>query len=227
MGDPGESFWKTKLAAIKPGITQAQLRDITGARSEEGISSGQTSTITFRLDDYWTFVAYFDLPGTLREIGALNRRARAVWVDPGKTFSGRWVTYFVSGVMARETDYTQGGAYSRFAAYYDNGQLTYEQRYTDGKIDGVEVGFHRGGQKAYEIHHAAGKGVGHWVHWYENGKVQMEQTCVDDELDGSTTNWREDGTKSSRIDYRAGKETGQAAWDEHGTLLYAHGTAEH
>ncbi len=225
MGDPGEAFWKAKLAAIKPGITEAQLRALVGATSEAGISSGQTSTVTFRTDDYWTFVAYFDQNGQLREIGSLDRRARAVWVDPPKTISGRWVSYFVNGVIAHDVDYAQG-AYRRFAAYYDNGQLTYEQRYVGGNIDGDEVGYHRDGKKAYEIHHAAGKSVGHWVHWYANGNVQMDRTYVDDALDGPMTSFREDGTKSSRIDYRAGNETGQAAWDEHGKLLYKRGTAE-
>jgi hypothetical protein len=224
LGDPGESFWKTKLASIKPGVTQAQLRALTGATAEAGIASGQTSTVTFRLDDYWTFVAYFDVPDTLREIGPLDRRARAIWVEPPKAFSGRWTTYFVNGVVAREMDYAQG-AYRRVAEHYDNGQLAYEQTYAGGLIDGDEVGYHRDGKKAYEIHHAAGKSVGRWIHWYPNGNVQMERTYVNDVLEGPMTNWREDGTKSSRIDYRAGEETGQAAWDEHGKVLYARGTA--
>ena len=47
----------------------------------------------------------------------------------------------------------------------------------------------------------------------------------DGELDGPSIQYREDGTKVSRIDYKAGKETGQAAWDEGGKLLYARGTA--
>ncbi len=139
-------------------------------------------------------------------------------------FTGKWVTYFVNGLAENDIQYTHG-EYQRFTTYYDNGQLAYEQRYVGGKIDGPELGYHRDGKRAYAIEHAMGKSVGRWLHWFPNGKVETEQTYVDGELDGSVVHWREDGTKSSRMDYRNGKETGQAAWDEHGKLLYARGTA--
>jgi hypothetical protein len=224
--DPGEAFWKKKLAAIRPGITKAQFMAETGAIEEGTGGSGQSFTSNFRLDDYWTVSAYFDRPDKLREIGTLARRPRALWVDPPKAFSGKWVTYFVNGSVSHDIAYVNG-QYERFTAYHDNGQLAYTQHYVEGKIDGPEVGFHPNGKKAYEGRHAAGKSVGRWVHWYANGNMQSEQTYVDDALDGISMNWREDGTKSSRMDYRAGKETGQAAWDEKGALLYAHGSAEH
>jgi hypothetical protein len=224
--DPGEAFWKKKLASIRPGITAAQFKSATGATSEGTLSSTQSSTTTWRLDDYWTVSVTFDLPDKLRTVGPLGRRARSIWVEPpAKDFSGRWVTYFVNGVVDHDIQYLHG-TYERFTANHDNGQVAYEQRYKDGRIDGPEVGFHRDGRRAYEIAHSAGKSAGHWVHWYPNGKVQSEQTYVDGDLDGPSIHWREDGTKSSRIDYRRGKETGQAAWDEQGKLLYARGTAE-
>lgn len=222
-GDPGEAFWKDKLAAVRPGVTTAQFEKATGARAEGGASSGRSTSSIFRLDDYWTVQVSFDLPDSLRAVGPLARRPRAVWVAPAKDFSGKWVTYFVNGAVAHDIQY-KGGSYERFSAYYDNGQLTYEQRYVDGKIDGAEVGYHPSGKKAYEINHSAGKNVGRWVHWYPNGKLESEQTYVAGALDGKVIHWREDGTKSSRIDYRAGKEIGQAAWDEKGKLLYAHGS---
>jgi antitoxin component YwqK of YwqJK toxin-antitoxin module len=150
---------------------------------------------------------------------------RHVWVEPAKDFTGRWVTYFVNGVTAHDIDYLRG-SYRRFRSYYDNGQLVSEQRYVDGKVDGPEVGFHPDGKKAYEIRHAAGKHVGRWVHFYPNGQIESVETWVNGVREGSSVRWREDGTKSVQFDYRAGKETGQAAWDEKGALLYAHGTAE-
>jgi hypothetical protein len=222
--DPGEAHWRMKLAAIPRGISSEEFARLTGASSEGGASSGRSSTTNWRLDDYWTVTVTFDLPDNLREVGELTRNARRIWVDPGKGYSGAWTTYRVNGVVDHKIEYV-GGNYVRFASYYDNGQLVSEQHYKDGAIDGPELGFHRGGQKAYAIEYAAGKPVGRWVHWYANGNLQSEQTYVDGRLDGVTMNWREDGTKSSRIDYRKGEETGQAAWDEHGVLLYARGSA--
>jgi hypothetical protein len=224
-GDPGEAFWKKKLASIKPGITAAQFMSATGATNEGAASSGQSTSAIYRLDDYWTVAVYFDNPDKLREVGALTRRARSVWVEPPKGFSGKWVTYFVNGVVDNDIQYAKGTC-ERFTAHYDNAQLAYEQRYKNGQIDGAEIGYHPDGSKAYEIRHAAGKSVGRWVHWYANGKIESEETYVNGVLEGTSTHWRQDGTKSTRMDYKAGKETGQAAWDEHGKLLYAHGSAQ-
>lgn len=225
LGDRGEAAWKQRLAEIKPGTSSAQFARTLGATSEGDASGGGGTTNVFRLDDFWTVEAYFSDPGDkLTGVGALQHRLRYRWVDPPKDFSGHWLTYFVNGAPSHDIDYAHG-AYTRFAAYHDTGQLAYEQRYVNGRIDGDEVGYHPSGARAYEIHHRAGKSVGLWRHWFPNGKLETEQTYVNGELDGTSTTYREDGTKSVQFDYKAGKETGQAAWDEHGTLLYAHGTA--
>lgn len=68
--------------------------------------------------------------------------------------------------------------------------------------------------------------VGRATFWYPDGKLETEQSYVNGALDGSSIHYRRDGTKSSRIDHRLGEETGQAAWDEQGKLLYARGSAE-
>ena len=222
-GERPEAYWREKIAGIKPGLTPDQLKEQLGATAE----GGGGATQSYRLDDHWIVTALFTTrpAWVLREMGKLVRVPRAVWVEPPKGHTGAWKTYDVQGVVRHEIDYEKG-AYTRFRAFHDNGQLSYEQQYAGGKIDGDETGFHPNGAKAYEIHHKAGKNVGKWVHWFANGKLESEQTYVDGLLDGSTMNWREDGTRSSRIDYRKGEETGQAAWDEKGKLLYARGTAE-
>ncbi len=221
----GAARWKQRLSAIPLGISAEEFKTATGASAEGRTGSMGGSSMTFRLDDNWTVNAQFDRSDKLRELGPLTASVRPIWVEPPPGYSGRWVTYFANGVVAHDIQY-QRGAYERFKAYYDSGQLVYEQRYVNGKIDGAEVGFHRNGAKAYEISHAAGKSVGRWVHWYPNGKMQSEQTYVNGALEGTSMNWREDGSKSTRMDCRAGKETGQAAWDEQGKLLFAHGSAE-
>jgi hypothetical protein len=209
-GDPGQAHWQAALARIPKGISAAELSRRLGATTQGGASSGQSSSLIFRLDDHWQVVVYFDIPDRLREVGPLSRGVRHVWVQPPGGYTGRWVTYFVSGATSHDIDYEKG-TYKRFTAFHDNGQKAYEQRYVNGKIDGPEVGYHANGTSA--------------THWYEDGKLQSEQHYVNGELDGSSIQYREDGTPSSRIDYRAGKETGQAAWDEQGKLLYARGTA--
>jgi len=223
-GDVGEDHWKAKLKSIKPGITQKAFEAATGGKIEGSVGSGRSFSITWRLDDHWVVTTHFDLPDSLRTVDAPQRHARDVWVDPGKSSTGKWVTYFINGQMSHEIRY-KNGVYESFRSYYDNGQLVYEQTYINGRIHGPENGFHRNGARAYSITYADGKSTGRWTHWHPDGKLQSEQTYKEGKLHGSNVNYRPDGTKSSRIDYRDGVETGQAAWDETGKLLYARGTA--
>ncbi|PKN24098.1 MAG: hypothetical protein CVU65_12730 [Deltaproteobacteria bacterium HGW-Deltaproteobacteria-22] len=223
-GDVGEDHWKAKLKSIKPGITQKAFEVATGGKNEGGVGSGRSFSITWRLDDYWVVTTHFDLPDSLRTVDEPMRHARGVWVDPGKNYSGKWITYFVNGLMSHEIRY-KNGVYESFRTYYDNGQLVSEQTYVNGRIHGPELGFHRNGARSYSIAYDDGKSTGRWAHWYPDGKLQSEHTYKDGKPHGSNVNYRPDGTKSSRIDYRDGVETGQAAWDEQGKLLYARGTA--
>ena len=145
-------------------------------------------------------------------------------VPPPATYTGPWITYFANGNVNHDFEYA-AGVYVRVTSHYDNGQEAYTQRYVGGVADGLELGFHRDGAKAYSIQRAGGEHVGTWTHWYPSGTKQLEQTYVAGKLDGLSTGWREDGSQDYQMHYKAGVETGQAAWDEHGKLLYAHGTA--
>ncbi len=194
------------------------------ATSEGGGSSGHSTSEVYRLDDFWAVQITSDDNGTIRLVGTAQPSVRHLWVAPPPHFTGRWVTYFTNGIASHDIAF-RDGAYERFRAFHDNGQLAYEQRYVNGQIDGDETGFDRDGHTSYAIHHAAGQNVGRWVHFYPTGRMQSEEHYVAGQLDGVSTRWRPDGSRDSISHYAHGQETGQAAWDEHGTLLYAHGTA--
>jgi hypothetical protein len=217
------AYWRARFAAVKRGWSHEQLERELGARSEGMVMSGGSETALWRLDDYWMAVTYFDRAG-FRELGAIESRPRTVWAVPPKDFTGRWVTYFVTGVMSQAIQFDHGASVMS-EAYYPNGQLAYRQRYLAGTIDGAELGYHQNGAKAYAGWHAAGNKVGHWTHWYPDGKLESESDYdAAGELNGVSITYRPDGTKQVLFEYVHGKETGQAAWDEHGALEYAHGT---
>ena len=119
IGDRGMEFWKKRLAAIPLGITQAEFAKRMGAISEGSGSSGGGTSVIFRLDDYWVVNAFFTdepapgassprMPEKLTGLAPVERSVRHVWVEPGKDFTGRWVTYFADGVMASDLDYLRG-----------------------------------------------------------------------------------------------------------------------
>src|SRR5689334_20413799 len=91
-GDPGaagvveEATWKDRLAAIPPGVTGAQFEALTGATMEWGISSGQSTSARYRLDDHWTVTAYLDHADGLLKVDSPERRVHRVWVDPAAGF---------------------------------------------------------------------------------------------------------------------------------------------
>ncbi|MGE0786979.1 MAG: toxin-antitoxin system YwqK family antitoxin [Sandaracinaceae bacterium] len=220
-----EAQWRRRLAWVRPGTTEAELRRRAHATPEGAMSGGGGTTASYRLDDFWVAVVVLDATDHVREIAEIVARARDVWVQPPSGFTGRWRTYTAGGSLSHDIEYANG-TYVRFAQYHDNGQLAYEQRYVRGQIDGEERGFYPDGSRMYVIHHAMGRDVGHWVHWFANGQVQLDQTYVAGELDGVVTHYREDGSRQVVFLYERGRELGQAAWDEHGTLQYAHGAAD-
>ncbi len=223
-GDPGEAFWQRALAAVPRGATPAEVEKALGAATEAEMPGGKARPKHYRLDDFWTVLAYFDSPGGLRSFAPPSRQARRVSVAAPENYSGRWVTYYVNGVVDREID-CRAGRHERIATRHDNGQLQSEQRFVDGKADGRAVGYYPDGKKMSEVEYAGGEMAGRWVNWYPNGNKQAESTYLAGKLDGVSTGWREDGSKAHEIHYRRGEETGQAAWDERGSLLYARGSA--
>jgi hypothetical protein len=219
------AYWTKRLAEIKIGSPVTDLETKLSAKSEAGGSSGQSTSTSYRLDDYNITEITFDIQTQkILFIGKVENRPRSVWVDPPKDFSGHWKTFFVDGKLERDYEYAHG-VYVTTSDYYDNGQLAMTRHYVAGKLEGPEVAFHPNGKKAYEGAYKHDKSEGHWLYWFPSGKVETDQTYVDGALHGTSTTNRETGEKSV-FEYDHGKETGQASWDAHGKLEYAHGTAE-
>ena len=219
------AYWTKRIAEIKIGAPVTDLEAKLSAKSETGVSSGQSTTAIYRLDDYNVIQIALDISTKkILYIGEVENVPRSLWVDPPKDFSGHWKTYFVDGKLQRDYEYDHG-TYATTSDYYDNGQLVMTRHYVAGKLEGPEVAFHPNGKKAYEGAYKHDQSVGHWVHWFPSGKVASDETYVDGALHGTSTTHRETGEKTI-FEYDHGKETGQAAWDAQGKLEYAHGTAE-
>jgi len=223
-GDPGKVSWNQRLAALPRDTTKSQFEQQTGATGILGTAGMGGKTVVYQLDDFWTATASFGRGDTLTHVGDLARRPRQRSVEPPSGYAGPWVVYFVDGAVAQQNQYA-AGQLQRRCEYGSDGQLSLEQHYVGGKLDGVERGFYADGKRSEEGSYREGKRSGRWVHWYPSGLLQQEESLTAGVENGPFINWRDNGTRSSRIDYRDGKETGQAAWDMAGKLLYARGTA--
>jgi hypothetical protein len=229
VGDVGEAYWNAKLASVAVGTTSDKVQEILGVNGQGGEGGGGGSSMHFKLDDHYVVTAFFAEDRAthvdkLQSFSPLVHHPRVVDVVAPAGFNGKWATYFINGGVANESEYVNGSV-AHVSDYFANGQLQSATAYVEHKEEGMAVTYFRNGKKATEGRYAAGKRVGPWVEYRENGKPYVEATFVDGQQDGIAIYRREDGTIESRMDYRAGKETGQAAWDEKGKLLYARGSA--
>jgi hypothetical protein len=228
IGDVGEAYWKAKLAAVPVGASIEKVEELLGVHGGGGEEGGGGSSVHFALDDFYAVDAHF-VKDRKRDVdmfqgfGALVHFARRVDVVVPPDFTGKWKTYFINGVVAGEADCSSGHV-THLATFFDNGQLQSSSDIVYGKPDGASVAFFRDGTKQSEGRYARGERVGPWVEYHRNGKPSLEATYVDGKVEGIELERREDGSLSTRFDYHAGAQTGQAAWDENGKLIYARGT---
>jgi hypothetical protein len=225
--DRGKGYWEERLRnQLRNGMSIDEVATTLGATKTGGGSSGGSTTMGFRLDNFWTVAAFFSSrvrPEKLFKVGEVTRNITRVWVKPPANYTGTWTTYFVTGARSRKRK-LQNGVLLREHSYYDNGQLISDTTYVNGKPDGEVRSFHRNGKKSSVIHWKNGVRDGKVTHWFDNGDLESDRTFVKGKIHGVWIQRTRDGRKTE-FHYDHGKETGQAAWAPSGKLLYARGTA--
>jgi hypothetical protein len=93
-----------------------------------------------------------------------------------ENFTGRWVTYFANGRVAKEATYRAGKLVGRLMIYHDNGQPQSEVNYDDeGVSDGTDRNWRRDGTLFYEVTHVKGLLHGREVFWGDTGEIETER----------------------------------------------------
>jgi len=147
--------WK-KVATIKKGMTKpAILARLKPYKWTPGIgaSGGGSTQESYQLDDSWVLIVWYNdrvTPMTAFK-HELAENMVNIWVEPPKTFTGVWSTYF------------------------PNGQKSHVMTYKDGVHDGEEIGFFKSGKVTHRGSYAAGKQVGTWTWYKEDGTVGSTQ----------------------------------------------------
>ena len=98
------------------------------------------------------------------------------------TYTGKLVSYYVSGSLKETSNYKDGERDGLFEYYYENGQLAFRIIYKDGKPDGLS--------ETYQ----------------ENGQLRTRNTYKDGELEGLFEMFEQDGTLVSKCFYVNGKK---------------------
>jgi hypothetical protein len=174
---PPRAHWEPLAAAIKPGDSQASVLERLkpyNVTTEMGIASGQSSSVSYRLDDVWVLACSF----VRREAGetvfeaTLQERLRHIWVAPAANFSGVWTVYFVDGQRSHEIHYADGKYFGDFTAFRSDGSKHFVQHYGPSGIDGEDTGYFPSGRIMYRAYYKKGTAVGTWTHYNEDGSVR-------------------------------------------------------
>jgi hypothetical protein len=172
--DTPEIKWTPTVDKIKKGQTKKEILGLLrpfDVKEEGGADSGQSYSQSYRLDDEWILICWFQNDGDVLIDRKLERSLRQVWIAPAKDFSGLWVTYFVNGHKSHQINYRDGQYFGEFIAYHSDGSKAYVQNYTSEGADGEDTGYYPSGSVSYRGQYKSGKPVGTWIWYDETGTV--------------------------------------------------------
>jgi hypothetical protein len=219
----GRLYWEEEIRQVKPGMKHDDVLRILPPvdKNISGQGTGQTHSKSWRIDDYWTVNVYYHNPDVVQVMSpSLNRRARAVWVEPPAGFAGKWTTWHVNGQKAQEIEYQDGKYHGTYAAFYDNGCIANQQNYENGVSNGADQGWYADGGKSYEGQYINGQQDGTWTHWHADGRLQTRREMRSGEYHGVSTAWHENGQRESETTYQNGKQHGpDKVWNAAGELI--------
>lgn len=173
--------WEQVLTPIKAGITKTNLLVMLRPYKvtyEGGHGSGATHTDFYRLDDGWVLSCGFhnreniDVDSILMG-WKLIEKVRNVWVEPPKTFTGTWITYYANGQKHVEWHYKNGkSSGGDKTGYRADGSVGYTLRYDSNGTDADETGFFPSGRVSYRGQRKGGVQMGTWVWYNEDGSIK-------------------------------------------------------
>ncbi|MCA8990103.1 MAG: hypothetical protein KDA78_20820, partial [Planctomycetaceae bacterium] len=136
---PERDRWDSLLSATHPGELKQDILKRFGVGKDQveiGIGTGPVHMESYRLDDRWLLVGWFQNSDDKLKSAELTERVRYVWVKPADDFSGVWVCYFVNGQKSHEIQYQAGKYQGEFISYHANGSRSVVQHYNSQEADG-------------------------------------------------------------------------------------------
>jgi antitoxin component YwqK of YwqJK toxin-antitoxin module/Flp pilus assembly protein TadD len=107
---------------------------------------------------------------------------------------GRWTFYDNYGNKLSEEEYNEDGELiGTDKTYYSTGQLKSEFNYTNGEQDGYYAEYYLNGKKSEEGWHTLGKQQGFERSYYSNGQLQSESFYVNGLINGPLKSYHQNG----------------------------------
>jgi antitoxin component YwqK of YwqJK toxin-antitoxin module len=138
---------------------------------EGGAGSGQSHSMSYRLDNEWILTCWFQNEGDILIERELSHALKHIWVNPPKGFTGKWITFFVNGQKSHEINYRNGKYFGELISYHSDGSRNFVQHYTEKGADGADTGYYPSGKIAYRAQYRDNKQAGTWIWYDESGRV--------------------------------------------------------
>ena len=173
---PARTNWDALVATLKVGMSKTNILQLLKpviVRPEGGGGSGTFESHSFRLDDTWILVCYFN--GEVFSGAELGAEALTVWVEPPPMFTGLWTIYHANGQKSYETHCKAGKRDGEMTSFYDDGSKAVLTHFIDGIQEGDETGYFHSGKINYRGVYKTNEMVGTWIWFNEDGTVKFTQ----------------------------------------------------
>jgi len=169
-----ESKWTPIVDKITKGLSKIEILKLLEpfhVTEQMGEGSGQSHSQSYRLDNEWILICWFQNDGDILIGRELQYSLRHVWIAPAEDFTGTWIVYFVNGHKSHEINYKDGQYFGELIAYHSDGSKSCVQHYKSLGADGEDTGYYPSGSVSYRGQYRSGKPVGTWTWYDEAGKV--------------------------------------------------------
>ncbi|WP_299683181.1 hypothetical protein [uncultured Dokdonia sp.] len=176
-------------AGVKIGEVSYVNDELHGPRKFYGKEKGTLQLIRFYNQGKLIGYSYLDKEGKELPMVALSNG------------TGKIISYYPNGKVAREMTYEKGNLQGAYKAYYENGNLERKHINVDDEYNGTAYTYYPNGTVKSEIQYIHGYRQGIAKNYYPNGNIKEEATYRNDERSGDTHYYNEQGKKTKTEHY--------------------------
>ncbi len=133
---------------------------------------------------------------------------------------GAYFSYYASGQVLEERNYTNDVLNGESRVYFENGKLDYVENHINGVYEGLYQKYFPTGQLSNEGQYVNNEMTGLWYRWYEDGQLREEVTFSANNENGPFKEYHPNGQLDTEGNYINGEnEQGELLiHDENGEL---------
>ena len=135
----------------------------------------------------------------------LDKNGKEIPIIPIKNETAKIISYFDNGKKSREMEIVNGDFTNKYVTYYYSGQISRETAYKYNEREGVEKTYHPTGKIKKIEPYFNGMYNGNVIEYYENGAVKNETDYVLGEKHGKSNSYSKNGTILTQKSYYNGK----------------------